>query len=121
MSSTGSPHFYTNLNEYRQSISRLLQKEELFEDVPSDWHVVITDILDSTQSINSGNHEVVNLIATGSIIAVLNIAHEAKITIPFWLQFFCLINCCVLLSPHSILQSLYSVTCAFRERALYCF
>ena len=84
MNSNGSSHFYSDLTEYRQSISKLMQKEELFADIPSDWHVVLTDILDSTQSIDSGNHEVVNLIATGSIIAVLNIAHDAKISIPFF-------------------------------------
>ncbi len=84
MNSNGSSHFYTDLTEYRQSISKLMQKEELFADIPSDWHVVLTDILDSTQSIDSGNHEIVNLIATGSIIAVLNIAHDAKISIPFF-------------------------------------
>ena len=84
MTSNNSAHFYSDLAEYRQSISKLLQKEELFADVPSDWHVVLTDIMDSTESINLGNHEVVNLIATGSIIAVLNIAHDAKITIPFF-------------------------------------
>jgi len=86
MNSNGSSHFYSDLTEYRQSISKLMQKEELFADIPSDWHVVLTDILDSTQSIDSGNHEVVNLIATGSIIAVLNIAHDAKISIPFFLE-----------------------------------
>ncbi|MEO9886969.1 MAG: DUF3095 family protein [Balneola sp.] len=84
MNSNGSSHFYSDLTEYRQSISKLMQKEELFADIPSDWHIVLTDILDSTQSIDSGNHEVVNLIATGSIIAVLNIAHDAKISIPFF-------------------------------------
>lgn len=84
MNIKSNSQFYSELTEYRQSTGSLLQKEELFADVPSDWHVILTDILDSTQSINSGKHEVVNLIATGSIIAVLNIAHEAKITIPFF-------------------------------------
>lgn len=84
MNPKNSSHFYSNLTEYRQSIPKLLQKEELFADLPSDWHVVLTDILDSTQSINSGNHEVVNLIATGSIIAVLNIARDSNISIPFF-------------------------------------
>jgi len=84
MTSSKSSSFYSDLTEHPQSISNLLQQEEFFSDIPSDWHVVLTDILDSTTSINSGSHEVVNLIATGSIIAVLNIAHEAKITIPFF-------------------------------------
>ena len=77
-------HFYNNLNEYRQSISELLQKESLFRDVPANWHVVLTDIKSSTKAIEAGKHEIVNLIATGSIIAVLNIAHQHKTTIPFF-------------------------------------
>lgn len=77
-------HFYTNLTENRQSISGLLEKESLFSDVPEDWHVVLTDIKSSTKAIEAGQHEVVNLIATGSIIAVLNIAHKSGITIPFF-------------------------------------
>tara|TARA_R110002049_G_scaffold28009_1_gene95914 strand:- start:3361 stop:4521 length:1161 start_codon:yes stop_codon:yes gene_type:complete len=84
MTSATDLNFYSNLIEHRQSISKVLQKESLFSDVPSNWHVIITDIKDSTKAIESGRQEVVNLIATGSIIAVLNIAHEAKTTIPFF-------------------------------------
>jgi hypothetical protein len=84
MSAKKNLHFYSNLTEYRQSISKLLQKESLFADIPSDWHVVLTDIKSSTKAIEAGQHEVVNLIATGSIIAVLNIAHKSGITIPFF-------------------------------------
>lgn len=84
MTSKEDLHFYSDLIEYRQSISKLLQKEKLFTDVPENWQVIVTDIKDSTKTIESGRHEVVNLIATGSIIAVLNIAHQAKTTIPFF-------------------------------------
>lgn len=84
MTSKSDLYFYSELVEYRQSINKLLKKETLFFDTPGDWHVVITDIKDSTKAIESGKHEVVNLIATGSIIAVLNIAHEAKTSIPFF-------------------------------------
>lgn len=84
MTSKSDLFFYSELVEYRQSISKVLKKETLFSDTPDDWHVVITDIKDSTKAIESGKHEAVNLIATGSIIAVLNIAHEAKTSIPFF-------------------------------------
>lgn len=84
MTSESDLHFYSNLIEHRQSISKLLQKKSLFSDVPKDWHVIVTDIKDSTKTVKSGRHEVVNLIATGSIIAVLNIAHQNKIAIPFF-------------------------------------
>ncbi|MGB7442742.1 MAG: DUF3095 domain-containing protein [Coleofasciculaceae cyanobacterium] len=48
---------------------------------PSDWYVVITDIIGSTKAIESGRYKDVNLIGASSIIAVLNIA--GKLEIPF--------------------------------------
>lgn len=79
-----SAKFYSKLTEHKQPIGTLLLQEELFAKIPDDWYVVLTDIKDSTSSIKSGKHEAINLIATGSIIAVLNIAHKAKLTIPFF-------------------------------------
>jgi len=52
-----------------------------FKSVPSDWYVVITDIVGSTQAIESGRYKAVNLIGSCSIVAVLNIA--GKLKIPF--------------------------------------
>lgn len=59
-------------------------ENQLFKDVPQDWHVIITDIKSSTVAVNSGLHENVNLIATGSIVTVLNIAFKANILVPFF-------------------------------------
>jgi hypothetical protein len=47
--------------------------------VPSDWYVVITDIVGSTQAIESGKYKAVNLIGACSIVAVLNVAGKLKI------------------------------------------
>jgi len=47
--------------------------------VPSDWYVVITDIVGSTKAIESGKYKVVNLIGACSIVAVLNVAGKLKI------------------------------------------
>ncbi len=65
-------------------MSRLISNESLFADCPSDWNIITTDIKDSTASIKSGKHQLVNLIATGSIIASLNIAHKEDIELPFF-------------------------------------
>lgn len=59
-------------------------EEHLFYSVPSNWHVIITDVKKSTSAVNEGLHETVNLVATGSIVAVLNIAFNAGITVPFF-------------------------------------
>jgi hypothetical protein len=77
-------HFYGNLLVNNMLLGELFIKEELFMDVPDDWHVVITDIKNSTLAVLEGGSQNVNLIATGSIISVLNIALKAHITVPFF-------------------------------------
>jgi hypothetical protein len=76
--------FYKDLPEPPLTISELLRSADLMVDVPDSWHVVITDIKGSTQAVNEGRHEEVNLIATGSIVTVLNIAFDLGIHIPFF-------------------------------------
>jgi len=68
----------------QKALPELFMQEGLFRDVPSSWHVVITDIRDSTAAVLGGMHETVNLIATGSIVTVLNIVFKAGITVPFF-------------------------------------
>lgn len=79
-----SEQFYSRLPVNRIPLSDLLTEDHLFYSVPEDWHVIITDIKSSTAAVQGGLHETVNLIATGSIVAVLNISYKANITIPFF-------------------------------------
>jgi hypothetical protein len=79
-----SDHFYNDLKDNEISLAQLMEKRNLFENVPVDWHVIITDIKGSTTAVSDGLHETVNFIATGSIVAVLNLAYKANITIPFF-------------------------------------
>lgn len=81
---TDSAFFYTNISSQQAPIHEVLGKEELFQTVPADWHVVVTDVQNSTQAVSDGKHSLVNLIATGSIIASLNLARKAGINIPFF-------------------------------------
>lgn len=76
--------FYQDLISYELSLPALLKEEKYFHPIPSDWHVILTDIKGSTAAVASGLHETVNLIATGSIVTVLNLAYKAGITIPFF-------------------------------------
>jgi hypothetical protein len=84
MSASSNDMFYSRLPVNEISLSELLTEGHLFYKVPENWHVVITDIKQSTQAVAEGMHETVNLLATGSIVAVLNIAYKAKITVPFF-------------------------------------
>lgn len=82
--SANNDQFYSRLPANHIPLSELLVEEHLFYPVPANWHVIVTDIKNSTLAVANGLHETVNLIATGSIVSVLNIAYKEKITIPFF-------------------------------------
>ena len=84
MSTPANDMFYVRLPVNELGLSELLGEEHLFFSVPVSWTVVITDIKDSTKAIANGMHETINLLATGCIVAVLNITHQARITVPFF-------------------------------------
>jgi hypothetical protein len=84
METAGETTFYKQLPEHLLTISDLLKSPDLMVAVPDSWHVVITDIRGSTQAVNEGRHEEVNLVATGSIVTVLNISIGLGIQIPFF-------------------------------------
>lgn len=78
--------FYSKLKNSNKTLVELLDTESVFSNVPNTWHVVVVDILNSTQAVNEGNHHQVNLTATGSIISVLNVIRKEKtgIEIPYF-------------------------------------
>lgn len=84
MTSHNNDLFYSRLPVNEIPLSDLLMEEHLFFKVPENWRVVITDIKDSTLALQKGLSETVNLVATGSIVAVLNIVYKANLTVPFF-------------------------------------
>ncbi len=76
--------FYAQLPKQKMTISQVLGDPALFSPVPADWFALITDIRDSTRAVADGAHQNVNLVATASIIAVLNLAKKARIELPFF-------------------------------------
>lgn len=76
--------FYSRLPTNEISLSELLLEDHLFYNIPADWHVIITDVKQSTQAIINGLHETINLVATGSIVAVLNTVYKENLSIPFF-------------------------------------
>lgn len=79
-----STRFYSDLTAHAIPVSKLMGNEALFASVPEDWQVIVTDVRKSTQALSDGKHQMVNLVATGSIIAALNIAHRAGNSVPFF-------------------------------------
>lgn len=84
MSAAPTDLFYSRLPVNNIPLSDLLMEEHLFYTVPQNWHVLITDVKDSTRAAMAGRHQVVNLVATGSIVAALNVAFRDNIEVPFF-------------------------------------
>ncbi|QAA80689.1 DUF3095 domain-containing protein [Aequorivita sp. H23M31] len=78
--------FYKNIAKNNLSLSELLTREALFSVVPKTWSIVIADIENSTQAVQKGAHNDVNLSATGSIVTVLNTLKnlDHKIEVPYF-------------------------------------
>ncbi|MEO9503351.1 MAG: DUF3095 family protein [Nonlabens ulvanivorans] len=76
--------FYRDLFIQHIPIQEVLLEPSLFEDVPDDWNIIVTDVQNSTAAVSAGNHQLVNLAATGSIVACLNIARDNDVMIPFF-------------------------------------
>ena len=78
--------FYNTLETHNLPLKDLLQDESLFTSVPKNWHIVVTDVKDSSQAVAQGNHNDINLTATGSIIAVLNEVKkiDSNLAIPYF-------------------------------------
>lgn len=81
---TTNDQFYAGLPINDRPLSDLLVADHLFCRVPEDWFIVVTDVKNSTLAVQNGLHQTVNLIATGCIVAVLNIAYKNHLNIPFF-------------------------------------
>jgi len=78
--------FYKKLINHTLSLEGLLAKERLFKPLPADWHIVMADVKNSTTAVKNGLHHDVNLTATGSVIAVLNILRDIdkQLQVPYF-------------------------------------
>lgn len=109
-----SDQFYSNLTPNQIPLSDLLIMDHLFHEIPEDWHVIITDIKNSTAAVAAGLHETVNFIATGSIVTVLNIAYKASITVPFFFGG----DGATFIVPPAIIAPVMSALLIFRKNTL---
>lgn len=76
--------FYKNLPIIKQPIPTVLADENLFTDAPDDWHIVVADIINSTEAVNTGRHSDVNFVAAGCLIAALNATKALRVEIPYF-------------------------------------
>ncbi len=54
-----------------------------YRPVPADWHVVIADVVGSTEAVREGRYRDVNYVGAASIAAVLNAAGRADVPFVF--------------------------------------
>jgi Protein of unknown function (DUF3095) len=52
-------------------------------DVPEDWYIVITDVVNSTQAIEKGEYKYVNMASALSLVAVINLNPKQKLPFIF--------------------------------------
>jgi hypothetical protein len=76
MQPSSDKHFYYNLAHFADF--KGITKDENFHAVPSDWIVVITDIVDSTSEIEAGNYKDVNTIGVASIVSAHNAIEDIE-------------------------------------------
>jgi len=78
--------FYKNISIQNFPLETIYEKNDVFEKIPRNWYVIVADVENSTIAVKNNQHDQVNLAATGSIIAVLNLLKRGKnkIKIPYF-------------------------------------
>jgi len=75
------------LNFYKQlepidSFSKITQ-EGYYQELPSSWYIIVSDIKNSTKAIENGKYKEVNFVASLVIIGILNLDREIELPIIF--------------------------------------
>lgn len=76
-----SKGFYAGLPVFTEF--RDVGRPENFRPLPQDWHVVMSDVRNSTIAIQSGSYKNVNTLGAATITAVLNAAGDTEIPFVF--------------------------------------
>ena len=74
-------NFYADLPILKNFVD--ITHNENFCEVPHDWAVVITDVVDSTKAIANGRYKDINFLGASSIIVILNIVGNLEIPFVF--------------------------------------
>ena len=88
-----------------------LSSVDVYQQLPDDWYVAVSDVKDSTGMIRRGKYKEVNLIGASTIMAILNITKSFSIPFIFGGDGAAL---CI---PHSLLQQTRQALLATRNMA----
>ncbi len=75
--------FYRDLPSQKRPFREIIKDKKLFEKIPEDWFVIVTDIKGSTRAFGKGKYEEVNIAAASSVIVGINLAKKYKTEVPF--------------------------------------
>lgn len=78
-----SRYFYKNVPVTDKSFEELISKKDNFFEVPADWHIIVTDIRNSTNAFERGKYYEMNIAAASCIIIAMNVAKAENLEIPF--------------------------------------
>ncbi|BAO56021.1 DUF3095 family protein [Nonlabens marinus] len=110
-------YFYSDLHVFTGALPEIYSNPRSFSKVPDAWNIVVTDVENSTDAVKNGRQQEVNLAATGSIVACINISRDAGLEIPFFFGG----DGATLLIPDKILQDCLHALSLHRERCLTSF
>jgi hypothetical protein len=77
----GTENFYAELGVLPDF--NVVSRPENYVDLPSDWHVVVTDVEGSTAAVREGRYKDVNLLGAASIMSILNAVRPLSIPYVF--------------------------------------
>jgi hypothetical protein len=78
-----SRYFYKNLPVTDKTFEQLISDKKNFYEVPKDWHIIVTDIRNSTGAYEKGKYFEMNIASASCIIIAMNIAKKERLEIPF--------------------------------------
>lgn len=74
-------NFYKDLKSINNFLE--LSNNDIYERIPDDWHLLATDVKESTKNIEKGKYKEINMIGAMCIVSVLNLDRELELPYVF--------------------------------------
>ena len=81
MSVSRSTNFYAELPVVHDFFDA--SEQQNYHPLPDDWHVAVTDIVNSTAAIDNDRYKTVNILGASPIVGILNVADRSEIPYTF--------------------------------------
>lgn len=74
-------NFYKDLKSINNFLE--LSNDDIYERIPNDWHLLATDVKESTKNIEKGKYKEINMIGAMCIVSILNLDRELELPYVF--------------------------------------